>query len=47
MTAANIKAGKKGMTLTKWIESLVKVSITKNTVNEINVKPVITLGNEK
>lgn len=30
--AAKIKADKKGMTLTKWIESLIKVAITKSTV---------------
>lgn len=32
INAAKIKADKKGMTLTKWIESLIKVAITKSTV---------------
>lgn len=32
VNAAKIKADKKGMTLTKWIESLIKVAITKSTV---------------
>lgn len=32
VNAAKIKADKKGMSLTKWIESLIQVAITKNTV---------------
>jgi predicted HicB family RNase H-like nuclease len=32
VNAAKIKANKKGMTLTKWIESLIKVAITKSSV---------------
>jgi predicted DNA binding CopG/RHH family protein len=31
-SSAKIKAEKKGMTLTKWIESLIQVAITRNTV---------------
>lgn len=40
VNAAKIKADKKGMTLTKWIESIIKVAITKSTVlseNELSV----------